>query len=285
MVLCLCASAGWLNGAHWKCHYFIFRAYTLHEQWSFYLFQPRSQITLIKAWRWCASERASRGLIDCVPGQDEYLTKSVLSAPYGGLMSESVVKRGRGGGKENEGREERRTRRPSLFFLLLGFAASVIKLSHVKDRWSSLCVCACLLSAGRRDPPTFAHIYTIDRCLLSCPWWGRLWAPKTSAICSYSTLRVCRLISSTVPHSIYSRKNLDSDHFIILKSWEKGHLTLSFVAPRCCNLNRDTLVGLGNRTISIAIDTRWIEIENTSDGLFNKFTELREPECVTLQLM
>lgn len=66
--------------------------------------------------------------------------KSVQRAPYGALMLGSAVKRGRDGGKENEGRE-RETERGGLFF---GFSASVIKLSHVKDRWSWCPVCICV---------------------------------------------------------------------------------------------------------------------------------------------
>lgn len=70
--------------------------------------------------------------------------KSVQRAPYGALMLESAVKRERDGGKENEGREgwiEGETERRVLFF---GFSASVIKLSHVKDRWN-WCSCKCRL--------------------------------------------------------------------------------------------------------------------------------------------
>lgn len=64
------------------------------------------------------------------------------------------------GGKMKGGRK-RETRREGLFF---GFSASVIKLSHVRDRWSWCLVCVymcmqALASAGWCDPPKCAHTH------------------------------------------------------------------------------------------------------------------------------
>lgn len=66
--------------------------------------------------------------------------KSVQRAPYGALMLESAVERDEG----REGWIEGETERRVLFF---GFSASVIKLSHVKDRWSWCPVCMCVQAA------------------------------------------------------------------------------------------------------------------------------------------
>lgn len=110
------------------------------------------------------------------------------------------------GGKMKGGRK-RETRREGLFF---GFSASVIKLSHVRDRWSWCLVCVymcmqALASAGWCDPPKCAHTQThaqthtlLSSALDSAPSGASQGSYQTSAICSKSASRVGQLISSQI---------------------------------------------------------------------------------------
>lgn len=59
---------------------------------------------------------------------------------------------------------ERDTERGGLFF---GFSASVIKLSHVKDRWSWCPVCMCVQALAREADVTHPTLHT--RIIEPCP--------------------------------------------------------------------------------------------------------------------
>lgn len=71
----VCVSPGRLHSTHWKFHYFVLRMYCMCAQVIHLLsmFQPLRQITLANVDSCCASECTSRCLIDCVPGQDEFI--------------------------------------------------------------------------------------------------------------------------------------------------------------------------------------------------------------------
>lgn len=101
--------------------------------------------------------------------------------------------------------------RRGLFF---GFSASVIKLSHVKDRWSSVCVCLCAHARSHLQvesdvtlPAFYTHTHTHKAvspglyCASSRPSLG---SQQTSAICSQSARRVGWLISGRLTQSAFS---------------------------------------------------------------------------------
>lgn len=144
-------------------------------------------------------------LIDCVPGQEEFKKKK--ACPESSIWSIDVGECGREGerwkGGKMKGGRKRETRREGLFF---GFSASVIKLSHVRDRWSwclvcvyvhaSTCKCRLMWSTQMH---THAQTHTLlSPALDSAPSGASQGSYQTSAICSKSALRVGQLISSQI---------------------------------------------------------------------------------------
>ena len=123
-------------------------------------------------------------------------------------------------GKLREGGRERETERGGLFF---GFSASVIKLSHVKDRWSwcPVCVCVCIcvwrhlqVQTDVTHPTLETHTHTpLSPALDSASSGASQGSYQTSAICSQSALRVGQLISSQLtPSTKFSLFRLLSAH-------------------------------------------------------------------------
>lgn len=112
------------------------------------MFQPLRQITLANVDSCCASECTSRCLIDCVPGQDEFIKNKKNTKTKKRFCPESSIccidvgecgqERERDGGKENEERE--REEAFSLAFLPLSLSSPMSKT----DGAGALCVCVCV---------------------------------------------------------------------------------------------------------------------------------------------
>lgn len=101
----------------------------------------------------------------CARPRGVFKKKKKKACPESSIWSIDVGECGQEGerwkGGKMKGGRKRETRREGLFF---GFSASVIKLSHVRDRWSWCLVCVymcmqALASAGWCDPPKCTHTH------------------------------------------------------------------------------------------------------------------------------
>lgn len=100
--------------------------------------------------------------------------KSVQKAPYGALMLESAVERGRDGGKENEGKEGWRERQSEEAFSLAFLPLSLSSPMSKTDGAGALCVCACMCAGSckcRLMWPT-QTLHTLSHSHIHAYYWA-----------------------------------------------------------------------------------------------------------------
>lgn len=123
LYMCAHAGSGWMQSRHWKCHYFMSRIYMCTSNGVCTCLVCSSLWARLRSLKCTVDVRASactsRGLIDCVPGQEELKKKL---CPECSIWSIDVGECGQVGERRRRKEGDRARSHsppPSFFFWLL----------------------------------------------------------------------------------------------------------------------------------------------------------------------